>query len=312
MPRTEDDEDDETVTRSRRPKPKTRKLVSRSRRGTSGHSLSHWRASVGARLGEHGPGVRVHLEKYVPLASHASRHDVREHKLSFVGGGVGGGALVAVACSAGGTITGGLVTIGTAILLKAFSKKGRGSSAAAGVLIAGTLVCLANAIGGGSLTGTAKLGSTLRNLKAMSARVARGDLGIVPTAVLAGVGLTPPVLRRMGIQLPRMRGLGQLQLPTAASWQAQFAAWGKQLGLPALAPPASTQGRRALGDYFNGESYNPVSEVGARALESFDLFNPDDAGSRIPRNPPSAWVGPEPDRPDPKWRSQCRHSLECS
>ena len=227
-------------------------------RDARGRFKAHARRGVAAlerRTGHHfgisRTGAKGAIQKYVPLTSSESRHDLRSHKGSALLGAGGGLIIVGPMTAAGGTIAGALTTLGGAVALKALSMGGRGSAVAAGFAITGGLVVLANAIAGRSLIGTARLGSTLRNLKSIASRVQMGDVGVLGRASIAAVGLDPLHLKKLGIA-----GLGQtVSVPPILK---KLAA---ELG---LAPPTATQGQGLRGPRF-GSPYSPVNLVGGRS-----------------------------------------------
>lgn len=211
----------------------------RSRRGAVGYSYRRSRSMSLSKTSAKG-----FLQKYVPLLSESSRHVVRTHKGYALIGTVGGLIVTSVVASSGGSVAGIIVTVGGGILLRVAARHGKGHASkmdalASGFVIGGLIAVALNIIASGSLTGTAKLGHTLPNLKRLAAKVRMSGLRGIGDATSQGL---------FGMPLTQLNG--------------QLAKW----GLPPVQIPALTGGRRSLGDYFNQETYNPVTEVGARSV----------------------------------------------
>lgn len=210
-----------------------RRRMRRSRRGSVGYR-SHSGRSLSLRGG--GRSAKGFVQKYIPLTTQASRHSIRMYKGHALVGGVAGLLVTSVASSAGGTVFGLVVTVGGGIAIRLATKSHtKWEAAAAGFVVGGLIAVGLNALAGGSLTGTAKLGATMTNLKRLAARVRVSGLRGIGDASSQGLFGKP-----------------------LAALQSELAKQG--LKLPALA------GGKKLGDYFNGETYNPVTEVGGRSL----------------------------------------------
>ncbi len=211
---------------------KRRRSPRRSRRG----AVAFGRSSITRSMSK--SGIKGFLGKYVPLVSPASRHVLKTHK-GYALLGVGTGLIVVsvVGTATGGSVAGLLVTFGTGIALRILLKSDKSQALASGFVVGGLIAVGLNILSSGSLTGTAKLGQTLPNLKRLAARVSAHGL------------------KGVGDQFAQ----GLFAVPTIAQV-------GKKLGLPANLKLPALMGARNLGDYFNGETYNPVTQVGIRGL----------------------------------------------